>query len=144
MNFLSRISPHRSRPVGLALCRAKGRQLLSLQFSVAPVLLRKMAPSKLTDEERKTQLHPLLDKGWTSDPAKDAIKKEYLFKDFNEAFGFMTRTALMADKMDHHPEWFNVYNKVQVTLWSHDVQGISSRDVKLATFMDKAAAAIQS
>lgn len=142
MNFLSRISPHFTRPVGLALCKAKGKEILSLQFSIASVLLRKMAPPKLTDEERKTQLQPLLNKGWTSDPTKDAIKKEYLFKDFNEAFGFMTRTALMADKMDHHPEWFNVYNKVQVTLWSHDVQGISSRDVKLATFMDKAATAL--
>lgn len=53
----------------------------------------------------------------------------------------MTRTALMAEKMDHHPEWFNVYNKVQVTLSSHDVNGLSNRDVKLATFMDKAAKA---
>jgi Pterin-4a-carbinolamine dehydratase len=56
-----------------------------------------------------------------------------------QAFGFMTRVALLAEKMDHHPEWFNVYNKVQVTLSSHDVNGLSGRDVKLATFMDTAA-----
>lgn len=56
-----------------------------------------------------------------------------------QAFGFMTRVALLADKMDHHPEWFNVYNKVKVTLWSHDVQGLSGRDTKMAAFMDNVA-----
>ena len=69
---------------------------------------------------------------------RDAIHKEYKFKNFNEAFGFMTRVALQAEKMDHHPEWFNVYNTVKVTLSTHECQGLSERDVKLATFMDKA------
>lgn len=62
---------------------------------------------------------------------------------FVQAFGFMSRTALLAEKMDHHPEWFNVYNKVQVTLSSHDVNGLSKRDVKLASFMDTAAITVQ-
>jgi 4a-hydroxytetrahydrobiopterin dehydratase len=68
---------------------------------------------------------------------RDAIYKEFLFKNFNEAFGFMTRVALLADKMDHHPEWFNVYNKVQVTMSTHDCGGLSAKDVKVATFMDE-------
>lgn len=71
--------------------------------------------------------------------ARDAIYKEFLFTNFNQAFGFMTQVALMAEKMDHHPEWFNVYNKVKVTLSSHDVNGLSARDVKLASFMDTVA-----
>lgn len=57
--------------------------------------------------------------------------------EFSKAFGFMTRTALLADKMDHHPEWFNVYNKVNVTLSSHDINGLSKRDLKLANFMEE-------
>ncbi|GIY48054.1 probable pterin-4-alpha-carbinolamine dehydratase [Caerostris darwini] len=68
---------------------------------------------------------------------RDAIYKEFLFKDFNQAFGFMTRVAMQAEKMDHHPEWFNVYNKVQITLSSHDVSGLSNRDVRLANFIEK-------
>lgn len=68
---------------------------------------------------------------------RDAIYREFLFKNFNEAFGFMTRVALLADKMDHHPEWFNVYNKVQVTMSTHDCGGLSERDVKLANFMNE-------
>ena len=67
---------------------------------------------------------------------RDAIKKDFKFADFNEAFGFMTRVALKAEKMDHHPEWFNVYNNVSITLSTHDCQGLSSRDVTLATFID--------
>ncbi|XP_077267963.1 pterin-4a-carbinolamine dehydratase isoform X2 [Temnothorax americanus] len=98
-----------------------------------------MAMSKLTPEEREQNLSPLLSTGWTVQASRDAIYKEFAFKNFNEAFGFMTRVALQAEKMDHHPEWFNVYNKVNVTLSSHDVNGLSQRDVKLATFIDKAA-----
>lgn len=94
---------------------------------------------KLTEEQRKEQLKPLFDAGWTMVKDRDAMYKEYLFKNFNEAFGFMTRVALLADKMDHHPEWFNVYNKVQVTLATHDCGGLSERDVKLAKFLEEAA-----
>lgn len=78
--------------------------------------------------------------GWTKVEGRDAIYKEFLFKDFNEGFGFMTRIALKADKMDHHPEWFNVYNKVQITLSTHDVSGLSERDIILANFIEGAAA----
>jgi len=90
----------------------------------------------LGEEERKTLLSPLLDQGWTVTEGRDAIHKEFKFKNFNESFGFMTRVALLAEKMDHHPEWFNVYNKVEVTLSSHDVGGISARDIKMAKFME--------
>jgi len=101
-----------------------------------------MASPKLTEEDRKSKLQPLLDASWSLIDGRDAIYKEFLFKDFNEAFGFMTRIALKAEKMDHHPEWFNVYNKVQITLSSHDVSGLSQRDVTLAKFADSTAASI--
>ncbi|MFT4254344.1 MAG: 4a-hydroxytetrahydrobiopterin dehydratase [Caulobacter sp.] len=74
--------------------------------------------------------------GWTAADGKDAIEKTFKFADFNAAFGFMTRVAIEADKRDHHPEWFNVYNRVEVTLTTHDCDGVSERDVQLATFMD--------
>jgi len=95
--------------------------------------------SKLTQEERDAKLTPLIsEKAWSLDESgRDAIKKKFVFKDFNEAFGFMTRVALKADKMDHHPEWFNVYNKVDITLSSHDVNGLSERDVRLANFIEE-------
>lgn len=92
--------------------------------------------SKLTEPERKELLEGLKNSGWSQVDNRDAICKEFKFKNFNEAFGFMTRVALMAERMDHHPEWFNVYNKVDVTLSSHDVGGLSLRDVKLANFME--------
>ncbi|GJQ66595.1 Pcd [Trypoxylus dichotomus] len=98
--------------------------------------------AKLTAEQRKEKLDPLLVQGWSMVNNRDAIYKEFLFKNFNEAFGFMTRTALLAEKMDHHPEWFNVYNKVQITLSSHDVSGLSERDVKLAIFIERAAKSV--
>lgn len=98
---------------------------------------RSKMSGKISEEERKTVLKPLLSGGWSMVEGRDAIYKEFLFKNFNQAFGFMSRVALTAEKMDHHPEWFNVYNKVQITLSSHDVNGLSSRDVKLATFIDR-------
>ena len=78
--------------------------------------------------------------GWALVPGREAISKSYRFQSFNEAFAFMTRVALKAEKMDHHPEWFNVYNRVEVTLATHDAGGVSAKDITLAAFMDKAAA----
>jgi len=80
-------------------------------------------------------------KGWREVPGRDAIARSFTFKDFNEAFAFMTRVALRAEKMDHHPEWFNVYNRVDVTLATHECGGLSERDVKLAKYIDKLAPA---
>jgi 4a-hydroxytetrahydrobiopterin dehydratase len=70
---------------------------------------------------------------------RDAIQRTFRFSDFTAAFGFMTRTALMAEKLDHHPEWFNVYNRVDVTLATHDADGVTELDVTLAKLMDTAA-----
>eukprot|EP00117_Sycon_ciliatum_P007479 scpid20840/ scgid10566/ Putative pterin-4-alpha-carbinolamine dehydratase; 4-alpha-hydroxy-tetrahydropterin dehydratase; Pterin carbinolamine dehydratase len=86
---------------------------------------------------REEDLPTLISNEWAMVDGRDAIKKTYNFSDFNAAFGFMTRVALKADQMNHHPEWFNVYNRVEVTLSTHDVGGLSARDVKLAKFMDK-------
>src|SRR5690625_574242 len=80
----------------------------------------------------------LLD-GWERVEGRDAICKTYRFKNFNEAFAFMTATALQAEKMNHHPEWTNVYNRVDVVLTTHDVQGVTNHDIALATFMDRLA-----
>ncbi|XP_070547763.1 pterin-4-alpha-carbinolamine dehydratase-like [Ptychodera flava] len=98
---------------------------------------------KLSGDDRVTKLADLKSAGWSEVDGRDAIYKEYLFKNFNQAFGFMTRVALRAEKMDHHPEWFNVYNKVQITLSTHDVGGLSDNDVKLAKFMENAASSMQ-
>ena len=89
---------------------------------------------KLTGKARQTALASL--KHWKKVGGRDAITKEYRFKDFNEAFGFMSRVAIKADQMDHHPEWFNIYNRVEVTLTTHDANGVSERDIALAKFMD--------
>ena len=74
--------------------------------------------------------------GWTAVEGREAIRKSFSFKDFNQAFGFMTRIALAAEKLDHHPEWFNVYNRVDVTLATHDAGGVTELDVKMAKLMD--------
>ena len=76
--------------------------------------------------------------GWSAAQGRDAIVKTYRFADFNAAFGWMTRVALAAEKLDHHPEWFNVYNRVDVTLATHDADGVTELDVRLARFMDEA------
>jgi len=94
-------------------------------------------PTKLSGAQR-TQALASLD-GWREVEGRDAITKSFRFADFNAAFAFMTRAALTAEKMDHHPEWFNVYNRVEVTLSTHDASGVTDLDVKLATFMDGAA-----
>ena len=93
------------------------------------------AVSKLTGKERDKALEKL--KGWSKVKGRDAIEKTFRFKDFNEAFGFMSRVALAAEKADHHPEWANVYNRVDVVLTTHDADGLSEKDVKLAALMDK-------
>jgi 4a-hydroxytetrahydrobiopterin dehydratase len=92
---------------------------------------------KLSGEARKSALARL--KGWSETSGRDAISKKFVFADFNAAFGFMTRAALVAEKMDHHPEWFNVYKTVDVTLSTHDAGGVTERDIQLAEAMDKLA-----
>ena len=92
---------------------------------------------KLSGEARAAALAKL--SGWSEIKDRDAITKRFQFKDFNEAFGFMARAALVAEKLDHHPEWFNVYNKVDVTLSTHDAGGLTDLDIGLADAMDKLA-----
>jgi len=92
---------------------------------------------KLDGAARQTVLAELVE--WTALEDRDAITRTFKFKSFNQAFGFMTRAALKAERMNHHPEWFNVYNRVEVTLTTHDCGGLSELDVTLAKFMDKTA-----
>ena len=92
---------------------------------------------KLTSEARKAALGKLAN--WSDVSGREAIAKKFVFKDFNQAFGFMTRAALVAEKMDHHPEWFNVYKTVEVTLSTHDAGGVTELDIKLAEAMDRIA-----
>lgn len=91
-------------------------------------------PTAIPVADALTSLH-----GWTAVTDKIAIQKTFVFADFKEAFGWMARIALKAEQMDHHPEWFNVYKTVNVTLTTHDADGVTSLDVELAAFMDKCA-----
>lgn len=91
-------------------------------------------PEKIGAAAALTQLS-----GWTTAEGRDAIRKSYRFTDFNAAFGWMTRVALAAEKLDHHPEWSNVYNRVEVVLATHDAEGVTDLDVTLAKLMDAAA-----
>ncbi len=90
--------------------------------------------AKLTADERKAALGGLA--GWRPAADRDAIEKSFKFRDFVKAFGFMTRVALLAEKADHHPEWSNVYNRVEILLTTHDAGGLSARDVALAKAID--------
>uniref|UniRef100_A0A1B0AGK1 4a-hydroxytetrahydrobiopterin dehydratase n=1 Tax=Glossina pallidipes TaxID=7398 RepID=A0A1B0AGK1_GLOPL len=102
-------------------------------------VVKKKKMPKLSEDQRKELLQPLLNAGWSMVNGRDAIYKEYQFRNFNQAFSFMSGVALLAEKMDHHPEWFNVYNKVQVTMSSHDVAGLSERDIRMAKYMEEQA-----
>jgi len=93
-----------------------------------------MAIEKLSEEERKTWLGAL--DGWKMASDRDAIVRTFKFADFSEAWGFMSRVALIAESSDHHPEWSNVYNTVEITLTTHDADGLSHRDVQMAKAID--------
>ncbi|KAM8741476.1 pterin-4-alpha-carbinolamine dehydratase 2-like [Acanthopagrus latus] len=96
----------------------------------------------LSPADRDQLVMELRATGWVEVEDRNAIFKELHFKNFNQAFGFMSRVALQAEKMNHHPEWFNVYNKVQITLTTHDCGGLSKRDIKMAKFIDKIAVSV--
>jgi 4a-hydroxytetrahydrobiopterin dehydratase len=91
--------------------------------------------AKLSAQERQAALAKL--SGWQDVSGRDAIQRKIKFADFNAAWGFMSRVALLADKQDHHPEWQNVYNRVEILLTTHDCDGLSQRDVVLATAINK-------
>lgn len=90
--------------------------------------------TRLSDAQQQEALAGL--PGWRLAEGREAIEKSFKFKDFSEAFGFMTRAALFAEKLDHHPEWFNVYNKVEVTLATHDAGGLTQLDILTAQAME--------
>ena len=92
---------------------------------------------KLTEDERKAAYAELNE--WTPVEGRDAIQRKFIFSNFNEAWGFMTRVAVEAERRDHHPEWFNVWATVDITLSTHECDGLSMRDVALARFIDKIA-----
>jgi 4a-hydroxytetrahydrobiopterin dehydratase len=92
---------------------------------------------KLTEAEHQGLAARL--PGWSQVKGRDAISKSFKFKDFNAAFGFMTQVALIAEQMNHHPEWFNVWNRVDITLSTHDAGGLTERDVKLAEAIERVA-----
>jgi 4a-hydroxytetrahydrobiopterin dehydratase len=98
-----------------------------------------MAATLLSDEDRVTRLPALGETGWMGVAERDALRKIWKFKSFSEAWGFMSRAALAAEKLNHHPEWSNTYNVVDVTLTTHDCDGLSALDVELAQRMDKLA-----
>jgi 4a-hydroxytetrahydrobiopterin dehydratase len=91
--------------------------------------------AKLTDGERQAAMTELAQ--WQSVADRDAIKRSFKFRNFSEAWGFMNRVALLAEAQDHHPEWSNVYNRVEILLTTHDCQGLSARDLRLARDIDK-------
>lgn len=101
--------------------------------------MERKKPARLAGESRTAALSSL--SGWSLVEGRDAITKTYRFADFSEAFGFMTRVALAAEAMNHHPEWSNVWNRVTITLISHDADGLTERDIRLALACDRMAGA---
>lgn len=102
-----------------------------------------MMTAPLSPDERAAELPPLGETGWLAVPDRDAIRKVWKFRNFSEAWGFMSRVALSAESMNHHPEWRNVYNVVDVTLSTHDCGGLSLLDIKLGRAMDKLSGAAE-
>ncbi|XP_023060779.2 pterin-4-alpha-carbinolamine dehydratase isoform X1 [Piliocolobus tephrosceles] len=132
----------RGRPErGPAPGRPPARPAAACPLRRPPAAARAMAGKahRLSAEERDQLLPNLRAVGWNELEGRDAIFKQFHFKDFNRAFGFMTRVALQAEKLDHHPEWFNVYNKVHITLSTHECAGLSERDINLASFIEQVA-----
>ncbi|KAI8804414.1 putative pterin-4-alpha-carbinolamine dehydratase-like protein [Cladochytrium replicatum] len=111
-------------------------RMLSISRGIARFSTSVNVSGALSGQQKNAALQSLAKKGWAHDYSRDAISRKLVFKDFGEAFGFMTRVAIKAEKMDHHPEWFNVYNSVTVTLTTHDCNGLSSKDVELAEFIN--------
>ena len=113
----------------LTRCSSRGPSALNcLRFFAAPKLLEGKA--------REVNLEKLRSNGWALESDRDAITKSFEFTDFIDAFGFMTKVAVLSEKKGHHPEWFNVYNKVKITLTTHDCSGLSEKDISLAKNID--------
>ena len=91
---------------------------------------------KISSDEKEKYLEPFLKTGWFYLSERDAITKKYTFANFVEAFGWMSKAAMVSEKLNHHPEWSNVYNNVEVTLTSHDINGLSNLDLELASKLD--------
>ncbi|KAF1781829.1 hypothetical protein JG688_00007438 [Phytophthora aleatoria] len=115
------------------------------KLSTKPLVHRGLStraiPTLLTDAERTVAFQQITS-AWEEAPNRDAIRRRFEFRDFNEAWGFMNRTALLAEQMGHHPEWFNVYNRVDVTLSTHDCGGLSQNDINMAIAMNSYAQAV--
>jgi 4a-hydroxytetrahydrobiopterin dehydratase len=111
-----------------------GQSLIKRSVGLSSMSQRSI--SKITGLERELALGHLQSQGWKMVANRDAIQKTFRFKDFNESWGFMSRSALVAESMNHHPEWFNVYNKVEVILSTHDCDGLSVNDIALAKQME--------
>ena len=119
----------------LKFCKCILQDITKMSFCHKSTKLSKT----LNEEERNQYLTALQENGWKLLEDNDALSKNFLFTNFNTAFGFITNVALQAEKLNHHPEWFNVYNKVRITLTTHDVGGLSIKDVNFANFIDKTA-----
>ncbi|XP_069810197.1 pterin-4-alpha-carbinolamine dehydratase 2 [Dendropsophus ebraccatus] len=128
---------HTGRLVAQLLQPVCSKQVISASALSSHYSRMTSAVHLLTPEERNQAIQELQSMGWTLVTERDALYKEFVFKTFNQAFGFMTRVAMQAEKLNHHPEWFNAYNKVHITLTTHDCDKLTRKDVKLAHFIDK-------